>query len=273
MRRTGAVLTGRKAAAAAAAGLLLAVSGLTALRVAAEEPVAALPEPLVYLRDIEPGILQDMRYAGTDNFTGWPVPGYGAPECVLLREVAEALSRVQRALLARRLSLRVYDCYRPRSAVRSFVAWVKEGETAPADALLKRFHPNIGRGRLITDGYVAAVSRHSRGDTVDLTLVELPVRPMPPFNRDAAYGPCTGPARQRAPDASVDMGTGYDCFDPLSHTAATGLTETQARWRKTLVEAMAREGFHNYRKEWWHFTLATARAPRAFDVPIVPRER
>ena len=125
----------------------------------------------------------------------------------------------------------------------------------------------------ITDGYVAAVSRHSRGDTVDLTLVELPVRPMPPFNRDAAYGPCTGPARERAPDASVDMGTGYDCFDPLSHTAATGLTETQARWRKTLVEAMAREGFHNYRKEWWHFTLATARAPRAFDVPIVPRER
>jgi D-alanyl-D-alanine dipeptidase len=273
MRRTGAVLTGRKAAALAAAGLLLAVSGLTALRVAAEEPLAALPEPLVYLRDIEPGILQDMRYAGTDNFTGWPVPGYGAPECVLLREAAEALSRVQQALLARRLSLKVYDCYRPRSAVRSFVAWVAEGDTAPADPLLKRFHPNIGRGRLITDGYVAAVSRHSRGDTVDLTLVELPVRPVPPFNRDAAYGPCTGPARQRAPDASVDMGTGYDCFDPRSHTAATGLTETQARWRKTLVEAMAREGFHNYRKEWWHFTLATAHAPRTFDVPIVRRER
>ena len=273
MARALAASARRWARALMPAALLLLPGEPAIPRPAGEEPLAALPEPLVYLRDIEPGILQDMRYAGTDNFTGWPVPGYGAPECVLLREAAQALSRVQRALLARRLSLKVYDCYRPRSAVRSFVAWVKEGETAPADPLLKRFHPNMARGRLITDGYVAAASRHSRGDTVDLTLVELPVRPMPPFNRDAAYGPCTGPARERAPDASVDMGTGYDCFDPLSHTAATGLTETQARWRKTLVEAMAREGFRNYRKEWWHFTLATARAPHAFDVPIVPRER
>lgn len=271
MRSTHAGLAGKKAAALAAAGLV-AVSAFAAPQVAAEQP-AALPEPLVYLRDIEPGILQDMRYAGPDNFTGRPVPGYGAPECVLLREAAEALARVQQTLLARRLSLKVYDCYRPRSAVRSFVAWVKEGETAPTDRLLKRFHPNIERGRLIADGYVAAVSHHSRGDTVDLTLVELPVRRMPPFNRNAVYGPCTGPARERAPDAGVDMGTGYDCFDPLSHTAATGLTDTQARWREVLVEAMAREGFRNYRKEWWHFTLATAHAPRAFNVPIVPRER
>ncbi len=238
---------------------------------AAEEPPRTVPEPLVYLRDIDRSILQDMRYAGPDNFTGRPVPGYAAAECVLLREVAQALSRVQRALLARRLSLKVYDCYRPRSAVRAFVAWVKDGETTPADPLLKRFHPNIERSRLIVDGYVAAVSQHSRGDTVDLTLVELPVRPMPPFDRSAAYGPCTGPAKGRAPDNGVDMGTGYDCFDARSHTAATGLTEVQARWRQTLIEAMVREGFRNYRREWWHFTLATARAARAFNVPIVPR--
>lgn len=263
----------RRMARALGPATILAL-GVPALpRLAAEEPPRALPEPLVHLRDIDPSILQDMRYAGSDNFTGGPVPGYDAAECVLLREAAEALSRVQQALQVRKLSLKVYDCYRPRSAVRAFVAWVREGETAPADPLLRRFHPNIERGRLIADGYVAAVSQHSRGDTVDLTLVQLPVRPAPPFDRNAAYGPCSGPARERAPDASVDMGTGYDCFDPLSHTAAAGLTEAQAGWRQILVEAMAREGFRNYRKEWWHFTLDTAGARRAFSVPIVPRER
>jgi D-alanyl-D-alanine dipeptidase len=240
---------------------------------AGEETPQTLPEPLVYLRDIDPSIVQDMRYAGPDNFTGRPVPGYNAAECVLVREAAEALSRVQQHLLARMLSLKVYDCYRPRRAVRAFVAWVKEGEAAPADPLLKRFHPNIERNRLIAGGYVASVSRHSQGDTVDLTMVELPVRATAPFDRSAAYGACTGPANTRAPDDSVDMGTGYDCFDRLSHTAAPGLSEAQARRRQTLVEAMAREGFRNYRKEWWHFTLATARAARTFNVPIVPRER
>src|SRR5262245_48583319 len=106
----------------------------------------ALPEPLVYLRDIDASILQDIRYAGSDNFTGRRVPGYGAGECVLLREVAEALSRVQHKLLERKLSLKVYDCYRPRRAVRTFVASVQDAG-AGADPLLKRFHPNIERSQ------------------------------------------------------------------------------------------------------------------------------
>jgi zinc D-Ala-D-Ala dipeptidase len=250
---------------------LLALGAPAVPRLAGEETLRALPEPLVYLRDIDPSIQQDMRYAGPDNFTGRPVPGYHAAECVLLRETAEALSRVQQALLARKLSLKVYDCYRPQSAVRAFVAWVRQGEAAPGDPLLKRFHPNIGRSRLIADGYLASVSRHSRGDTVDLTMVEQPAASTAAFDRNTSYGACTGPAETRAPDNSVDMGTGYDCFDPLSHTAAPGLTEAQAHRRRVLVAAMAREGFRNYRKEWWHFTLTTARAPRAFSVPILPR--
>jgi zinc D-Ala-D-Ala dipeptidase len=231
----------------------------------------ALPELLVYLRDIDPSILQDMRYAGPDNFTGRRVPGYEAGECVLLREAAEALARVQQALLPRGLSLKVYDCYRPRRAVRAFVDWVEGAAGAPADRLLKRFHPNIDRRQLIADGYVATVSHHSRGDAVDLTLVELPPKPTAPFSSQAAYGPCTGPVRDRAPDNAVDMGTGFDCFDRLSHTTAADITAAQARWRRTLVEAMAREGFRNYRKEWWHFTFAPARAARSFNAPILPR--
>ncbi|HEY1244584.1 MAG TPA: M15 family metallopeptidase [Hyphomicrobiaceae bacterium] len=229
-----------------------------------------LPEALVYLRDIDASILQDMRYAGPDNFTGRRLPGYEAGECVLLREAADALARVQQALLPRGLSLKVYDCYRPRRAVRAFVAWVEDAR-APADPLLKRFHPNIDRSQLIAEGYVAAVSQHSRGDTVDLTLVELPEKPAVSFSRQVAYGSCTGPARGRAPDNGVDMGTGFDCFDPRSHTAASDITAAQARWRRTLVEAMARQGFRNYRKEWWHFTFVPARAARSFNAPIVAR--
>jgi D-alanyl-D-alanine dipeptidase len=235
------------------------------------QEAAGLPESLVYLSDIDPTIAQDMRYAGPDNFTGRRVPGYGAAECVLLREAAEALSRVQQALKARQLSLKVYDCYRPRRAVRSFVQWVKD-EVSGVEPLLKRFHPRIERNQLISLGYVAAVSRHSHGDTVDLTLVELPRSGSAArFKRGVQYGACTGPAKDRAPDASVDMGTGYDCFDALSHTNAAGITPPQRRWRKTLVEAMAGQGFRNYFKEWWHFTLSRPHPGRSFDVPILPR--
>ena len=266
---------------AAAAALVLVLVALAAPHLQAQEAEApqglhgprepsTLPEPLVYLHDIDPSILQDMRYAGADNFTGRRVPGYGASECVLLREAAEALARVQRSLLPLKLSLKVYDCYRPRQAVRAFVAWVKEGETA-VDPLLKRFHPNVSRSQLIERGYVAAVSHHSRGDTVDLTLVQVPAKRATPFSRNTVYGPCTGPAQERAPDTSVDMGTGFDCFDALSHTRAPGITPAQRRWREALVEAMGREGFRNYRKEWWHFTLVPSHSNRAFNVPIPPR--
>jgi D-alanyl-D-alanine dipeptidase len=235
-----------------------------------QEP-GALPEPLVYLRDVDPSILQDMRYAGVDNFTGRRVQGYAAPECVLLRETAEALARVQQALAPRQLSLKVYDCYRPRRAVQDFVEWIK-GEGSGADPLLKRFHPNIERHQLIALGYVAAVSRHSHGDTVDLTLVQLPAKATAPFKRDTTYGACTGPVKERAPDSSVDMGTGFDCFDTLSHTNAAAITPAQRAWRELLVEAMAAQGFHNYSKEWWHFTLTRPHPDRSFNVPIVPHK-
>src|SRR5262245_29772015 len=93
---------------------------------------------LVRLRRIDPSIPRDIRYAGSNNFTGRPVPGYAAPEYLFLHDVADALSRVQAELRQHRLSLKVYDCYRPRRAVRAFRAWVQDPETDP---LLKRFHP------------------------------------------------------------------------------------------------------------------------------------
>jgi zinc D-Ala-D-Ala dipeptidase len=254
--------------AAAVLGLALGAQPAQAPHAAAQEP-AALPDPLVYLRDIDPSILQDIRYAGPDNFTGRRVTGYGAGECVLLREVADALSRVQQDLAAQKLSLKVYDCYRPLRAVRAFIAWVERDDFDP---LLKRYHPRIERSRLISLGYIAAASRHSRGDAVDLTLVRLPAAQAPASSRDKAYADCTGPAEARAPDNSVDMGTSFDCLDPLSHTDTTGITPAQRRWRQTLVEAMRQQGFRNYRKEWWHFEFMPAHSQPAFSVPVLPRQ-
>jgi len=231
-----------------------------------EAPSAAL----VHLRAIDASVLQDIRYAGPNNFTGRPVAGYAAPECLLLRDVAKALSRVQDQLRQRKLSLKVYDCYRPRRAVRAFRDWVQDPE---ADPLLKRFHPNLEKGQLIGLGYIAGVSRHSRGDTVDLTLVALPAKRVPAFKRDAAYGPCIGPANARAPDNSIYMGTSFDCFDPLSHTKAADLMPEQAQWRQVLMDAMAQQGFHNYPKEWWHFTHMPKQGGRSFDVPVTRGQR
>ena len=227
-----------------------------------------LPGALVYLRDVAPNILQDMRYAGSDNFTGQPVPGYGAAECILIRPAAEALARVQRDLFARKLFLRVYDCYRPQRAVRAFMEWAADGKTSPST---KRFYPRLEKHQLVGLGYIARRSSHSRGTTVDLTMVE-PSEAKAGTQPVGSRGACTDPAEARPGDGSVDMGTSFDCFDVRSHTAAAGLTTEQRRWRQLLLEAMARQGFRNYWREWWHFTYEPAAATPAFDVPIVPRE-
>jgi zinc D-Ala-D-Ala dipeptidase len=230
-------------------------------------PAAALagglPPGFVYLRDVAPGIAQDMRYAGANNFTGAKVPGYDAPECVLRREAAEALTRVEADLAKQQLGLKVYDCYRPTRAVAAFARWAKSAD----DGATKRFHPKLDKLRLFSLGYIASHSAHSTGIAVDLTLVPLPTPPAAAFDAAASYGPCTGPAAARAPDTSLDMGTGFDCFDGKSHTASAGLTTEQARLRALLIAAMRQRGFRNYFREWWHFSFG-ARPALAYDFPI-----
>jgi len=223
----------------------------------------------VYLRDIDPSIAQDMRYAGSDNFTGRPLPGYGAPECVLRRAVAQALAQVQAVLARENLSLKVYDCYRPTRAVRAFMRWANDGAR---EAPTKRFFPTLEKGMLFALGYIAAYSAHSTGSAVDLTLVKLPTVPAPSYDPAARYGPCTGPEAERAPDNSLDMGTGFDCFDERSHTASRAITPAQQRRRALLVAAMRARGFHNYFREWWHFSFGP-RGGQAYDFPIAPRAR
>jgi microsomal dipeptidase-like Zn-dependent dipeptidase/CubicO group peptidase (beta-lactamase class C family)/D-alanyl-D-alanine dipeptidase len=190
-----------------------------------------------------PGLVLDMRYAGADNFTGARVPGYDAPRCLLRPSAAQALARVADALQARGLRLRVFDCYRPARAVAEFVRWVAAPERPATRAA---YHPTLPKSALMP-GYIAPVSGHSRGATVDLGLDACDARGCRP----------------------LDMGTPFDLFDPRANTDAPGLPDTQRANRRLLLEAMAAEGFENYPMEWWHYTWQPAAVPRIrHDVPI-----
>ncbi len=237
-------------------------------------PAAArdgVPAGFVYLRDVDASIAQDMRYASADNFVGRRLPGYEAAECVLRRDVAEALGKVQADLATSNLSLKVYDCYRPKRAVRAMAQWAHDGaDDGARESPTKRFFPTLQKRNLFAYGYIAAQSAHSTGTAIDLTLVRRPAAPVAPFDPAAAYGACTGPAAARAPDTSLDMGTGFDCFDGRSHTGSGAIEPEQKRWRGVLVAAMRRHGFHNYFREWWHFAFGPQPA-QGFEFPIVPR--
>jgi len=229
-----------------------------------------MPEDFVYLRDIDPTVLQDMRYAGSGNFTGAKVPGYEAPECVLVRQVAEALKDVQTGLRGKGLTLKVYDCYRPARAVAAFVAWAKEPDDPKAkDA----YYPNLAKTELFPD-YIATRSGHSRGATMDVTLVPIDGEAKAsPTAADAKPRPCTVPQKGQAPDGSLAMGTSFDCFDVKANTASLGLSREERENRDALVEAMQARGFANYKMEWWHFTFQPEPYPDTFfDFPIEPRE-
>lgn len=225
----------------------------------------ALPSSLVYLRDVDPSIAQDIRYAGDNNFTGRPLPGYDAAECILTRPAAIALRQVQADLAAAGLGLKVYDCYRPARATRAMVQWVHNGRTDN-----QRHYPRLRKPMLLA-GYIASFSRHATGTAIDLTLVERDAPAPGTFDPRASYGACNGPADRRSPDSSVDMGTGYDCFDVMSNTNNASVSADARKRRMQLVAAMNRRGFRNYHREWWHFTYAAAGNIAAYDFAIAPR--
>jgi len=257
----------------AAAAAIVSVALMSAPRTlsAADTPSpagttnGAMPAPFVYLRDVDSSIQQDMRYAGSGNFTGRPVPGYEAPECILVREAAEALKSAQAELAPMGLSLKVYDCYRPEQAVAAFVDWSKEPDNPGA----KRTHyPNLSKSSLFPD-YIATRSGHSRGATLDVTIVPAGSSPSPAEANPVKREPCTAGDDD---DNGLDMGTGFDCFDPKANTVTQGLTAGQERNRQLLVEVMSRHGFKNYPKEIWHYTFEPEPFPDTyFDFPVLPR--
>jgi D-alanyl-D-alanine dipeptidase len=191
--------------------------------------------------DVVAGLKLDIRYFGDHNFVGNRIDGYEAPVCLLTREAANALDAVQRDLATHGLGLKVFDCYRPVRAVAHFVRWARD---IPDQARKAKFYPEADKRDLFKDGYISARSGHSRGSTVDLTLV-------------------------RPGGGDVDMGTPFDFFSARSWTTDRSISSEAQANRRTLASAMARRGFRPYAKEWWHFTLNAEPFPETyFDFPV-----
>ncbi|MGE0666774.1 MAG: M15 family metallopeptidase [Sphingomonadales bacterium] len=205
----------------------------------------SLPDGFVHADEVAPGLVLDLRYVGTDNFVGERVDGYEAARVVLTAAAAEALRQVQEELAGFGLGLKIFDAYRPTQAVAHFVRW----SSLPDDPDAKRaYYPDIDKAKLFKEGYVATRSSHSRGSTVDLTLVVV--------GEDGGV-------------TDLDMGTPFDFFGPESWPDYTELTGEQRSNRLLLKLVMERHGFKPFDKEWWHFTLRDEPFPDTyFDFPV-----
>jgi D-alanyl-D-alanine dipeptidase len=213
---------------------------------------SVLPKGFVYLRDIDPTIVQDIRYAGSHNFVGRPIRGYLAAECILSEPAANALKSVQSMLTEKKLSLIVWDCYRPKRAVTDFLQWSKD----PTHSEMKaEFYPRTDKERLFALGYLAIRSAHSRGSAVDLGIVPSAFSLAPPPNPSHSLKACTSPKGERFEDGTIDFGTGYDCLDVGVNTSNALVGGIARHNRQTLKSWMKGAGFRPYAKEWWHFEL------------------
>jgi zinc D-Ala-D-Ala dipeptidase len=223
--------------------LAIGTSLLTVLLTSVPSAVLAQERPAAFVdaTEIVPGLIVDIRYAGSHNFVGRPIEGYATPRCLLTRAAAAALAEVARDLSPRGLRLKVFDCYRPARAVANFVRWARDPNDTAGKA---EFYPEVNKSVLFRDGYISARSGHSRGSTVDLTLA-------------------------RADGRELEMGTPFDFFSLRSwHGAASVKDEAKAN-RALLADAMRRRGFRPYQREWWHFTLAGEPFPDTyFDFPV-----
>ena len=196
----------------------------------------------VILADYVPGIVQEIRYYSTYNFVGDRIDGYEEPCALLTKEAARALKMVSNEMNVMGYRLKVFDAYRPANAVRHFVLWGIED----LDLRMKPyFYPDLEKQELFAKGYIASRSSHSRGSTVDLTLLDMR----------------TG--------KEVDMGSPFDMFDVISHPDYRGITREQYENRMRLQQVMVRNGFEPIDCEWWHFTLKDEPFPDTyFNFPV-----
>jgi len=224
--------------------LLLLISWPLCLSFAAEQE-EPLPEGFVYVDKVIPNIVIELRYYTEHNFVGERIDGYLKPRCILTQEATTALLQVQEELKPFGLGLKIFDAYRPQRAVDHFVRWannIDDTRTKP------EFYPDINKNTLIKDRYIADRSSHSRGSTVDLTIVSI---------------------QSETHDQELDMGTGFDLFGPKSWPFFSGLTTSQRAHRMLLHVLMKRHGFTFYPEEWWHFTLKNEPFPETyFNFPV-----
>jgi len=188
-------------------------------------------EPLknfVFIKDKIPNIELDMRYFGEDNFIGKPIDGYLTYNAILTKKATKALKKVQKELNSFGMGLKIFDAYRPQKAVDHFVRWGLDLE----DRVMKnKYYPTVDKKNLFKEGYIAKKSSHSRGSTVDLTIIDLSSK------------------------EELDMGSYFDFFSKQSWVRYSKITAQQRANRMLLNGVMLRYGFKSYAQEWWHFTL------------------
>jgi D-alanyl-D-alanine dipeptidase len=187
-----------------------------------------LPKGFVYVKDIIPNIVEHMMYCSDDNFLGRKVVGYARPVAILTEQAAQALARVELDLNKCGLGLKIYDAYRPHRAVMDFIAWAGDDDFS----MQQKYYPTFeNKEDIFNAGFIARYSAHSRGSTVDLTVIE------------------------KATNQELDMGGIVDFFGDISHTNYPNISSQARQNRLLLCKIMQKQGFNNYRKEWWHFQL------------------
>ncbi|MGB1042985.1 MAG: M15 family metallopeptidase [Tenacibaculum sp.] len=201
-----------------------------------------LPKGFSHINIIAPTIQKELRYCSDNNFIGTAINGYQENTLIITTKTALALQKVQTALLKKGLSLKIYDAYRPQMAVDHFVKWAR----VINDTLMKQqYYPNVAKKNLFKLGYIASKSGHSRGSTVDLTIINTTTK------------------------KELDMGSPYDFFGKQSHITYPNLTKQQQQNRQLLQQVMKQYGFRPYQNEWWHFTLRNEPFPNTyFNFPI-----
>lgn len=200
-------------------------------------------EDFVDLKELMPNLRSDLRYYSSNNFVGEPIEGYNAAKVLMTKEAAEALKKVQDELERLGFGLLIYDAYRPQRATDHFVRWAQDDTD---DMMKSQYYPNIEKKDLFAKGYISVKSGHSRGSTVDVTIVSLKTKQI------------------------LNMGSPYDLFDEVSSVEHTqSITKNQHALRLLLKRRMEKHGWKSYEQEWWHFTLNNEPYPETyFDFPI-----
>ena len=196
-----------------------------------------LPTGFVYARDVINDLDIELRYFSVNNFVGDTIEGYHSNKLIITKETADKLMLVQEELQSQNLCLKVYDGYRPQRAVNHFIRWARDLN----DTINKsQFYPDVAKANLFKEEYIASRSGHSRGSTLDLTIINV----------------ITG--------EPLDMGSPYDFFGQQSWVDYQSISETQKMNRQLLQTVMLKHGFRNYPKEWWHFTLRGEPFPETY---------
>ena len=204
-----------------------------------------LPEGFAYLKKENPTLILDLRYATSENFTGKIVTGYTSEKAIGTKALSIALRKVQALLRSKGLGLKVFDAYRPQRAGDAFISRA----ASPSDTLKKQeYYPNLKKEDLFELGYIAEKSGHTRGSTIDVSLVYL---------------------KGRRKGKEIDMGGKWDYFGEASHFNYQKISPKQMENRRLLRNLMIQGGFNPYEKEWWHFSLKNEPFPTTyFDFPL-----